>query len=455
MEKTYEDLRTWALSLDLQEVYDLSKNQELSSIQRQIAYNSAKRLSNDDMPSYRQLKALDRIYHSVHKDSLTEQHTHRGDLGTYSQTEAPDIDIRHLCLRMAWHDNKWNGTICKDPTKNGYCVGEYSLLSDRIRRRRDLEIESKPKCRGHKADAPELFGYQPPCFWSINAFGPEPLSFKHDNPVAEDFPKIKESLPPYSVISWPFNLSFVKDQQEKKKYRGNYYPKEIFENRIRLFQRNVRPAQSIVFTYCNYSNPVSGEEMKYLVTGCALLADQGEPQHFGVSSETLAEKAKQLRQPNFPSMNWALRYTLDIEGTGVRIPYHEYLTLLNRQGGLGEDLLQKIAVTINEPELRDGFTYVAKHIDDDQAIYLLTKIRRSLLEVQEHGVIGTSQTVQLHRVEELITHAWEKRGYLPGLKCLVLAVPGVRDNYQDHVAKLVQTLDLSIPEEVFSAYGCT
>ena len=449
MERTYEHLKAWLLSLDLQQVFDLSRNQELSGKQRSIAYNSAKKLKHGGIPSYGQLRALYGIYNSVHSASPTEKHTHYRDLEAYSRTKVSDIDIKHLCLRMAWHDNKWNGEICKNPAENDYCIGEYSLLSERIRRRRDLEIESKPECRGCKADAPELGDYQPPCFWSINSFGSEPLKFKHDNPIAEEFPKIDEPLPPYSLISWPFKLSFVKDGKERKKYGGNYYPKEIFENRIRLFQRNVRPEQSIVFTYCNYSNPVSGEERKYLVTGCALLAGKGEPQHFSVSSETLRKKAAELSQPNFPSMNWALRYTLDVQHTGVRIPYHEYLDSLNREGGIGEDLLEKIAVTIEELELRDGFTYVAKHIDDDQAIYLLTKIRRSLLEVREHGIVDAALTdVQIDRVEFLLAYAWEKRGYLPGLKCLLLAVPGVRENYHDDVTRLVETLDLSIGREV-------
>ncbi|WP_136796929.1 AAA family ATPase [Desulfosediminicola ganghwensis] len=449
MAKDFEDLKKWVLSLDVQDVFDLSKNQGLSGKSKNIAYNSAKRLQSGNVPSYKQIKALHRICAGLHSKSLAERNSHDGDLAAHAHTEAPDIDIKHLCLRMAWHDNRWNGTICKEAAKNDYCVGEYSLLSDRIRRRRDLEIETQPGCAGCKADTSELGQYQPPCFWSINAFGPEPLTFKHDNPVAADFPFIDESLPPYSVISWPFKLSFVKNEEEKKKYAGNYYPKKIFENRIRLFQRNVRPAESVVFTYCNYSNPVSGEEMKYLVTGCALLVEQGEPQYFDISAETLANKAAQLKQPNFPSMNWALRYTLDVEDTGVRIPYHEYLDLLAREGGVGEELLNEIAVTIDEPELRDGFTYVAKHIDDDQAIYLLTKIRRSLLKVKEHEVIDTSQIhAQLGRIEELIAHTWDKRGYQPGLKNLLLAIPGVRENYEIRVSELVESIDRSAEEDV-------
>ena len=326
-------------------------------------------------------------------------------------------------------------------------LGNILLLSERIRRRRDLEAESKPNCSGCKADTSDLGDYQPPCFWSINVFGPEALKFKHDHPIAPEFPTIDVTLPPYSVISWPFKLSFVNGPEEKKKYSGNYYPKEIFENRIRLFQRNVKPADSVVFTYCNYSNPISGEAMKYLVTGCALLAEQGDPQYFDTTADTLAKTAQRLKQPNFPLMNWALRYTLDFQGTGIRIPYHEYLDSRGKADGIGEGLLEEIAVTVDEPELQDGFRYVAKHIDDDQAIYLLTKIRRSLLKVREHGVIDSSETIeQLKRVEELIAHTWDKRGYLPGLKNMLLAMPGVKENYEDNVTALIEAVDLAEPD---------
>ena len=449
MDKSYEELKVWAQGLDAQEVFDFSTNQSLSGIERSIAYQIAKKLQSSETPSYRQLKSLDRIYSKLLSASLALSDIQQANNASRTHAEALDIDIKHLCLRMAWHDNKWNGTICKKPTENDFCVGEYSLLSDRIRRRRDLVTESKLKCSGCKADVVELGEYQPPCFWSINTFGEEALKFKHDNPIAPDFPTIDEMLPPYSIISWPFKLSFVKGLEEKKKYGGNYYPKEIFENRISLFQRNIRPADSVVFTYCNYSNPISGEEMKYLVTGCALLAEQGAPQFFDITADTLAKKARQLHQPNFPTMNWALRYTLDFEGTGIRIPYHEYLESQGKVGGIGDDLLEDIAVTIDEPELRDGFTYVAKHVDDDQAIYLLTKMRRSLLKVKEHGIINLADTEQqLRKAEELIAHTWGKRGYLPGLKSLFLSMPSVKENYEENVTTLIESEDLAAPEAV-------
>jgi len=41
-------------------------------------------------------------------------------------------NAQHITVRQAWHDNKWNGRICKNPSENDYCIGDYSLLSSRI-----------------------------------------------------------------------------------------------------------------------------------------------------------------------------------------------------------------------------------------------------------------------------------------------------------------------------------
>jgi hypothetical protein len=46
--------------------------------------------------------------------------------------------IVHLSVRVAWHDNRWNGTVCLAPSKNSFCV---SL--DRIRAERDDKEQDK------------------------------------------------------------------------------------------------------------------------------------------------------------------------------------------------------------------------------------------------------------------------------------------------------------------------
>lgn len=440
------ELEEWANSLDPDEIGNLSTNESITGWERSLLYSSAKNLRHKESLSFKQLKQLHKIYSKIKDPQTTSSYSSGKDFRSILSQEAQECEIKHLCVRMAWHDNKWNGKICKNPQDNSYCVGEHSLLSDRIRRRRNLDIECREDLSGALPELDKMDGYQPPCFWSINAFGNEHLEFVHDNPVAADFPHIPQQLPPYSVISWPFKLSFVRDANERRQYNGSYYPKEIFENRIRLFQRNLASHSSIVFLYCKFSNPISGEDMDYLVAGCALLKEKEKPQRFNVTPEQLEKTAQQLNQPNFPSLNWALRYTLDFENTGLRLPYHEYLELTQKDGGISEDYLYDIAVTIREPELIEGFTYVAKHVDDDQAIYLLMKIRKSILAVREHGILDNYDTnAALEKVEDLLSHAWLKRGYFSGLKNLISSIPGIKQNYFREIHTFIDSIDTSDP----------
>ena len=47
----------------------------------------------------------------------------------------------HMSLRLAWHDQGWNGHICENPCNNPYCVGAHSYPGDLIATKRDLDLE--------------------------------------------------------------------------------------------------------------------------------------------------------------------------------------------------------------------------------------------------------------------------------------------------------------------------
>ena len=68
----------------------------------------------------------------------------------------------HLNVRVAWHDNRWNGTVCADPLRNSYC-----LDLERIRSGRNDELESGLRGRDFATlSAVEL----PPCQAESAAF---------------------------------------------------------------------------------------------------------------------------------------------------------------------------------------------------------------------------------------------------------------------------------------------
>lgn len=316
----------------------------------------------------------------------------------------------HLTLRMAWHDNKWNGTICQDPEKNSCCVGSRSLLSDRIARNRNLEMEVANA--GKKIDS-LVPSYLPPCYWSSAAFSPREQKIIHAHPFRkyEETKKIEETLDGYSMFSWPFRLSFT-HSQKKKRAQGDY-PRDLEDKRIPNFISKFDPSESIVFFYLNYDNPISGEEEKYALVGCAVLNKKIQiPPDFDFSKDELKKERSIRGRQNFPTMNWATQVSYDFEKQGIRLPYHEYREYIKEYPDESEKL-EEIRVLIEEPSLIFGFKYVMADIDEDQCILLLTKLRKSIDIIQQHGIVNFSREQKL--VNQLLKKAWKRRGLYPGL----------------------------------------
>jgi len=333
----------------------------------------------------------------------------------------------HVTLRVAWHDNKWNGTICNDPDQNYHCSGFNSLLSDRIRREKRKNIDKEREHAGKKISS---IDYVPPCFWSVNLFGSDPITVEHFNPAArEELDNIKEELPASSMFSWPYALSFCRSESEKKNYGD--YPGNLESVRIPRFKAKLHEGASIGFMYANYSNPLTEEEQQYLVVGCGLIIDKKDDiPEFGPESEIQKIRESRPKGQNFPKMNWALR--LSFESPKVRMPYHEYLDYSDTIGlneEQSEELLDKIKVAITEPELEPCFKYVAMDIGDDEAIYLLTKMRKSLIECRDDGIVDPDEMQQkIDTVNELLEFCWNKRSYFPGFSSLSKVLLGIEKN---------------------------
>ncbi|WP_194535043.1 ATP-dependent DNA helicase [Zobellia nedashkovskayae] len=322
----------------------------------------------------------------------------------------------NLTLRVAWHDNKWNGTICNDPANNTYCNGFHSLLSERIRKRKDENMAKEISNRGK---AISNIDYLPPCFWSANLFSEKSIKVKHDNPAAPNLETIEEKLPANSILSWPFAVSFTRTQKEQNE--SGAYPKNLESVRIPRFNAKIHENKSIAFMYAKFSNPITEEEQQYLVVGAGIVDNKQQAsdiKHFGPASEIKSIKERprgNFKYRNFPSMNWAMRFSFDNYAT-VRMPYHEYLDEAERLEETDRDeFLKNIKVAISEPELEWCFKYVAMDIGDDEAIYILTKMRKSLMTCRDDGVVPVEEMQErIEKVENLLEMAWSSRSYFPG-----------------------------------------
>lgn len=327
--------------------------------------------------------------------------------------------MKHITARVAWHDNKWNGKICKDPSDNVYCIDNQSLLSSRINRRRCLDIEEK--YAGKNISEATKDKYIPPCYWCINIQGDKECNIEDKHPFCDTWnkfndnvPPIKDILKPHSSFSWNFDLSF--------KTTGVYkYPVDL-EDRVNYYLNQLEPSESIVFFYANYSNPITSDERKFLLLGAGVVLNKIDfPKKYDFPKAFYDEINKDM--PVFPKMAWQFQLPLNPKSLFI-LPYHEYLSKIDSSSGKEQERYEKyldeVAVRIDDSTIIPHFKYVSMQLSSDKAIYLLYQIKKSLKQIKSHGIISIEDIQLLEKKTDLLLNlAWKKRGRCPGFKNLI------------------------------------
>jgi len=125
----------------------------------------------------------------------------------------------HITAWLAWHNDGWNGTVCRQPELNTYCIGTKSYPGDLIAKERDLDLERA--CAGCRGDALPR-GYVPPCCYSYNAFGlseaparSNPPDFFYGGAEARDW-----NLPSATVCAWSYEAMYAEEVKPSSSSRS-------------------------------------------------------------------------------------------------------------------------------------------------------------------------------------------------------------------------------------------
>jgi exodeoxyribonuclease V alpha subunit len=299
----------------------------------------------------------------------------------------------HITARLAWHNDGWNGAICKAPAKNSYCVGCKSFPGDVIARERDLKTEERlAGCSGAK-----LEGYVPPCSYSYNAFGLEEAPSASNPP---DFffggaERHEWTLPAATVSVWPYEAMYG----EEVKAGG------FLDNNMRraLTLEFFQPIEkdcgaNLIFYYANYSNPLSEEEApRYVLIGVSRIVKVGKELFYEKVSEQIAKRYA-------GGMGWARDISAAYPDEGVRLPYHRYL-----------DDPARLAEMALFPENPFVCKYGSKHVSDDEAIGLLEQFLAKVRFLKDIGDSTEDWGVRETWLLKTISELWRHRGLYPGL----------------------------------------
>ena len=299
----------------------------------------------------------------------------------------------HITARLAWHNDGWNGTVCKVPEENTYCVGWKSFPGDVIARERNLATEKcHAGCLGNT-----LEGYIPPCSFSYNAFGLE------SEPAASNPPDFfyggaerrEWTLPPATVCIWPYEAMYA-EEVKTSGYFDNDRRRELTRKFFEPIKRDC--GTNLIFYYANYSNPLSEEEApRYVMIGVSRIVKVGEELFYENVTPQLAEKYAD-------GLIWGRDITSSYPEEGVRLPYHRYLDDPQR--------LAEIAVFPENPVL---CKYGSKHISDDEAIGVLEQFLARVRLLKDIGDDTEDWNVREIWLLKIIADLWTHRGLYPGL----------------------------------------
>ena len=308
---------------------------------------------------------------------------------------------KHLSLRLAWHNEGWNGEACKEPQKNTYCVGRYSYPGEKIKENRVISetILDSTKCFTCEKKNGAL-----PCAYSINAFGKNTIS-AHESPPsffngAADSMDIE--VKPNTAFIWPYEQMYRSEVKADKNSGRQYdyderlaYAEEFFD---KLTPNSIHKKGSLIFYYANRSNPFSTDDNQvFVLVGVARLKEVGETLYYDNATE-------EIRKKYANGFIWQRPITSNYPDEGFKIPLQKYLDR--------PEIIEKILYV---PEQNYNYKYAARHISDDDALIYVEKLLEIVRYLQS---IGDKEENWIEREKWLlgvINELWKQRGPFPGL----------------------------------------
>ena len=331
--------------------------------------------------------------------------------------DAGQLPIRHLSVRLPWHDTGWSGNVCQSPSKNSWCMVLKGIREER-NDAAENELAGRP---WSELSEKEL----PPCLRERGAaLNAKPYTIMSRHPFAGSsssthghFDWNQFQLPHYSVQAVPFRWTRKEDAQEIADSLALPFDLERepnldfetiwindFENQqimLDTFFSALQPEYSLIFLYAKRT-PLSDDPRRVLI-GAGRVTRVGSAQEHKYSGATPGK----LR-----GLIWerAVSHSIRPDGSdGFVLPYQQILDFAERDGSL--DPSQFVAFAPSDAF--DAFSNVSEHVDHDQAIASLLSLAEKVRLIARH--IPGNWDRHLEWISEQLAELWHLRGAFPGL----------------------------------------
>ncbi len=343
--------------------------------------------------------------------------------------------IKHLSIRVAWHDNKWNGTICNNPNANGYCTQLKRIYEEKT----DNEPAGRPWWEINPVELP-------PCKAEGGAFmntKSYKRSFQH--PYKEynkadhyHLQRTEFEIPPFSVFAVPFWWMLLKNQKEiNDEFPGlpfnNFPPFKspwVYDEKRQLglleqFFNPIIKNRSLVIFYTKQGNPID-EECKRLLIGIGSI----------IEKSSILRYNKSGKGGDYPIWDRRITHSIrpDVDSgyiNGFLIPYHEYLQLEDKkykvEGKLKSktELIEEIKVSLietgdNENRIED-FSHGSEWVTDRNILAIITKLRHTIEIIKKHGLVKGKWDENIQWLSRQVGIVKENMGPFPSFSAAIVA----------------------------------
>lgn len=340
------------------------------------------------------------------------------------------LPLRHLSIRVPWHDNAWNGTVCSNPKGNPSC-----LVLKNIREKRDDLAESSNAGMTIDGVAP---GNWPACIGERGTFmAPFALHRRVGHPysgTSDEHRHIKPATfhhPAYSAATIPFfwmmrenawTLAerFGLDARESREPKKGFLEKTLWVQDqanqgelLNAFFSAVEPEKSLCFFYAKQT-PLSDSEDRVLIGAGRVavvgpLVDYEYENQGGLKSYVWDRSIEHSVRPDCSD--------------GFLMPYHEILA----RAAQDASIVPETFVAAAPSDRRSEFSYAGEHVTHDAAIASLLSLRAALERWEPFSSLSLGK--QFSWLDARLGELWKLRGPAPGLGAVLCAFGITEGNF--------------------------
>lgn len=349
-----------------------------------------------------------------------------------SVSESSSYPLRHVSVRVPWHDAGWNGTVCSAPQLNGACAKLKSIAGSKNDAQEvavaglkldEIKVEKWPACmneRGMFMAPMELNLIKRHALACKNS-----KNYGHFRPTPQRYPAFSAGIVPFRWLMRA-NLEYYADaldldvdleREPDLGYESNWVHEAANQTALLDgFARHLRENDSLSLFYAKHVPFVEG-------TG-RILVGAGRVKQIGELSEYIREGAGSA------GMVWErpVQHSIRPKGKdGFVMPYLEMLSRVQEDPSL--DLERYTAKAPDEHW--DEFSYGSELVTHDGAIAALLSMEIALQYMQED--LGISTDWQREWIHTELVRLWKVRGPFPGLGAVLTAFGLHRGVFIAHV----------------------